>query len=105
MNAAAAAGSALKMMMRFRPNLSDKEPSENEPTILATLKTPMTQPVCWSVSALAVRSNVGVHAAELQKTDPPMNSASARITIAREIASLQRLAPAPDRGRGLLRIQ
>src|ERR1051325_7669118 len=105
MNAAAAAGSALKMITRLRPNLSEHEPSENEPIIFAMLKRPITQPVSASVSALAVRSRVGVHAAELQKTDPPMNSATARITIAREIASLQRLAPAPDRGRGLLRIQ
>ena len=39
----------------------------------------MIQPVSCRLSIFAVRSSVGVHAAELQNTEPPMNSASARI--------------------------
>src|SRR5687768_7893762 len=78
-NAATAPGNELSTITRRRPNLSDKAPKQNEPSMFARLSTPMTQPVSSKVSALSLRSKVGVQAAELQKTDPPMNSAKARI--------------------------
>src|SRR5687768_11406985 len=86
--AAAAAGRALRTMTRLRPNLSDKIPRPNDPIILAMLKTPIIQPVSCRVRALAARSAVGVQAAQLQNTDPPMNSATARMAIDVESADL-----------------
>src|ERR687895_2379989 len=88
MTAAAAAGKALITITCLRPSLSDREPRKKEPSTLAILSTPMTQPVSCKVSVLAVRSNVGVHAAELQNTEPPINSASARMKRGPETASL-----------------
>src|SRR3989304_8542975 len=76
-------------MTRLRPSLSDNAPSEKEPSIFARLSTLITQPVSCSVSALALRSSVGVQAAQLQNTEPPANSASARIRIGMESASLK----------------
>src|SRR5215475_12718489 len=88
MNAATAAGKALRTMTFLRPSLSDKDPSEKDPTMLARLIRPISQPVSCSVSALAVRRSVGVHAAELQNTEPPMNSARARLRMETVRASL-----------------
>src|SRR5688500_5094208 len=88
-NAAAAAGKELNTITRRRPNLSDKAPKQNEPSMFARLSTPITQPVSSKVSALSLRSKVGVQAAELQKTDPPMNSAKARIKSGSEREALK----------------
>src|SRR4030095_5777908 len=89
MNAAAAAGKALSAITVLRPSLSDSDPSENDPSIFAKLSRAINHPVACKVSDLAVRSSVGVHAAELQKTEPPINSASARIKIGVVSASLK----------------
>src|ERR1044071_5224996 len=83
-------------MTKRLPSLSDKLPRQNDPTILAMLRTPMIQPVCWIVSDFAERIAVGVHAAQLQKTDPPINSITARSKSEKESAALNeadRLAP------------
>src|SRR5215467_2058711 len=89
MNAARAAGKALNVITFLRPSLSDSEPNENDPSIFARLNNPINQPVSCKVSALAVRSSVGVQAAELQNTEPPINSANARIRIGMVSASLK----------------
>src|SRR5258706_4773739 len=82
-----AAGKALSATTRLRPNLSDKLPRQKEPNILATLSTLITQPASFRLKPLAVRSSVGVQAAEAQNTEPPINSATARIRIAKDNAS------------------
>src|SRR6266550_2625415 len=105
MNAAAAAGKALIAITRLRPNLSDNDPSENDPNMFAKLNRPINQPVSCSVSALAVRSSVGVQAAELQNTEPPMNSASARIRMGVVSASLNELLRFAGRIEEIFRIQ
>src|SRR5574341_2598683 len=86
MNAAAAAGKALSAMTRLRPNLSDKEPRQSEPHMLATLRRLMIQPASSRLRFLVVRNKVGVHAATLQKTEPPTNSATARARIEKDSA-------------------
>src|SRR5262252_4709543 len=92
-------------MTRRRPKLSDSKPKQKEPSMLAILNKLITQPVSWSVRAFAVRSNVGAHAAALQNTDPPRNSARARIRMERENAFLTEPVRVSDRVERKLRTQ
>src|SRR5215468_5580331 len=105
MNAARAAGKALNAITVLRPSLSDSEPSENDPSIFAKLNNPINQPVSCKVSTLAVRSSVGIHAAELQNTEPPINSASARIRMGTVSASLKEPLRFAVRIEAIFRIQ
>src|SRR4030095_1355557 len=105
MNTAAAAGKALSARTVLRPSLSDSDPSENDPSIFAKLNRPINQPVSCKVIALAVRSRVGVHAAELQNTEPPINSANARIRMGVVRASLKEPLRLAVRIEEILRIQ
>jgi hypothetical protein len=54
---------------------------------------------------LAARSAVGVHAAQLQNTDPPTNSATARMAIDVESADLTEPERVATRLRGRSRTQ
>src|ERR1041384_7964482 len=92
-------------MTKRLPNLSDKLPRQNDPTILAMLRTPMIQPVCWIVSDFAERIAVGVHAAQLQKTDPPINSITARSKSEKKRAGLNEGDRSGPIRRGALRIK
>src|SRR5215467_12497 len=105
MNAASAAGKALYAIIILRPSLSDSDPSENDPSIFAKLNKPINQPVSCKVSALAVRSSVGVHAAELQNTEPSINSANARIRMGMVSASLKEPLRFAVRIEAIFRIQ
>src|SRR4030095_3214733 len=105
MNADAAAGKALSAITGLRPSLSDSDPRETYPSIFAKLNKPINHPVSCRVSALAVRSRVGVHAAELQNTEPPINSANARIKMGVLSASLKEPLRFAVRIEEILRIQ
>ena len=47
----------------------------------------MIQPASVRLNCRAVRNNVGVHTADAQKTEPPRNSASARMRMGNDSAS------------------
>src|ERR1051325_6239317 len=83
MKAAMAAGNAVARITVRRPKRSESGPKTSAPSIGVSPQSPRTKPVSPMVSPFAARKADAVQDAELKKTEPPKNSATASRTTAR----------------------